>query len=288
MTSSLPPPPPSPPSLRSAHPHLSSLYHPTLNKIPSSSLPSTTPMLISWKCPNGPDHTWQSTISTALSQITPCPCCRGDKASVTNSLKALHPHVADMWHSSNSRDPDKVLPKSRSKATFKCPIADDHIWTQPICGAVQNLECPACAGRMVSSTNSVLAIRADIAGMWDESNKLGAGDVLASSTGTTVLRHQGRTWEVVIREVVEAEGLPTPPPLPPLPEPPKPPPVATVIVKAEPIKEPVEEPQEPKEQAQEDKWRGRFRRVINLIPRLASPAKALFSLGRRRKSPSLD
>jgi hypothetical protein len=86
----------------------------------------------------------------------------------------------------------------------------------------RSLECPCCANKKSSVTNSLLTVRPDIAKLWsgDRNGEFkNPASVVATSGAMVWLRSEDyfppREWSVVLRDVVLAEGLPVPPPLPP-------------------------------------------------------------------------
>ena len=261
----LPPPPPKHISLRKAFPALAEQYHPKRNKRKSIAVPHDSLTPLWWKCPLGPDHEWQATIAQRLAEekkfemrgegggnadasqgdkaagpkTVGCPCCSGMKTSVTNSIATKFPAVAAMWSPpSDGLNPERVRPdnlveNSNVNVWFKCGEGPDHVWQLPLQTALKvegALECPCCLGKKVSVTNSLKAIRPDIAEMWCTEKNFEIGltkgpeGVLAESEGLCwVENDEGRVWEVLIRKAVKEEGLPVPPPLPPPPPPPPPP-----------------------------------------------------------------
>jgi len=46
---------------------------------------------LNWVCDKGPDHTWDTTLKARCSARTGCPCCSGNKVSITNCLHTLFP-----------------------------------------------------------------------------------------------------------------------------------------------------------------------------------------------------
>ena len=125
-----------------------------------------------WKCNRGPDHEWKATVSSRTNGRG-CPCCAGQKVSVTNSLKARFPDIADEWDYERNGEltPDDVTAGSRTKRWWVCDKGPDHRWkaapgtrTNP---SVNFPGCPFCAGKKVSVTNSLKARFPDIADEWD-------------------------------------------------------------------------------------------------------------------------
>ena len=96
-------------SLTSVHPEVAVQWHPTKNgSITPDQVPAGSHTKYWWLCPEGPDHEWQVTVGVRTVSGSGCPCCAGQKVSVTNSLASLHPDVAVEWHptKNNSLSPD--------------------------------------------------------------------------------------------------------------------------------------------------------------------------------------
>ena len=248
-------PPPRVTSLRKAHPSLCSQYHPKKNSKNSRSTPSDSLLPLWWKCRLGPDHEWQSTVQDRLRAAeegrNDCPCCANVKHSVTNSLAVTHPRVAALWHptkNSSKKSPSNLLSTSRSTIWFLCPAGPDHEWRSPLPVALSaGLSCPCCLNKKLSATNSLSAVRPDIAGLWHR-GKNGSRtpeSVLAASDGDVWLKRleDGREWTVNLREASGAAGLPSPPPPPP--------PLSEVVAAVEELKSAVEERVEGEERERE-------------------------------------
>ena len=71
-----------------------------------------------WQCPEAPDHEWEATAVDRTSGRG-CPCCRGLKVSVTNSLAALYPDVAALWHPTKNGDITPTLGFTRSRTAIR-------------------------------------------------------------------------------------------------------------------------------------------------------------------------
>ena len=105
--------------------------HPTKNgSITPDQVPAGSHTKYWWLCPEGPDHEWQVTVGGRTVSGSGCPCCAGQKVSVTNSLASLHPDVAVEWHptKNNSLSPDKVVAGSHKKYWWKCSNGEVHEW----------------------------------------------------------------------------------------------------------------------------------------------------------------
>jgi hypothetical protein len=82
-----------------------------------------------WKCPNGLDHEWESSLVNRVNG-SGCPFCAGRNPSVTNSLATLYPEIAKQWHPTRNGKltPKQVVAGSGQKVWWKCPNSSDHEW----------------------------------------------------------------------------------------------------------------------------------------------------------------
>jgi len=129
-----------------------------------------------WTCPKGPDHRWQATSHSLVRNVahaafkgfplnkgTPgCPFCAGARLSVTNSLAALAPRAAALWHPTKNREltPSQVTRGSTVLRWWKCPRGPDHEWLASparLTAPQTKHGCPFCAGLRPSVTNSIRA-----------------------------------------------------------------------------------------------------------------------------------
>ena len=90
-------------NLARMEPDLAQDWHPTLNGAltPSDVTPGSSKK-VWWVCTNGPDHQWEAAPKSRSRSGQGCPFCAGRRASVTNSLAALHPELASAWHPSKN------------------------------------------------------------------------------------------------------------------------------------------------------------------------------------------
>jgi hypothetical protein len=140
-----------------------------------------------FKCDAGPDHEWQAQLHDRVSKVSGCPCCSGRKVSVTNSLATVAPEVAAQGHATKNGDttPSDVVAGSNKKYWFTCDAGPDHEWESTLSNRVSNgYNCPCCAGKKVSVTNSLASLKPAAAAMWDhEANSpLTPSCVVAGST----------------------------------------------------------------------------------------------------------
>lgn len=96
-----------------------------------------------WRCPKGPDHSWQRKFIKNLS----CPFCRNKKVSITNSLKTLYPKVAKQLHPTRNGDmtADTITAYSSVKVWWRCPLKPHHVWEAAVNNRTRNeSRCPEC------------------------------------------------------------------------------------------------------------------------------------------------
>ena len=117
-------------------PKLIKEWHPIKNDdLTPAEVTHGTAKKVWWKCPKGPDHEWTAAPSTMvgnrrLGEGNGCPCCRGIKLSVTNSLANLLPEIAKEWHPTKNRNltPEKVVAGTDRKVWWQCLTNKEHTW----------------------------------------------------------------------------------------------------------------------------------------------------------------
>jgi len=176
-------------SLKECFPIISSQWHPTKN---GAALPdfvvAGSKEHFWWKCPVADDHEWQASAGDRTAYDTGCPFCDGKKVSITNSLEALFPAIAAQWHPTKNFEitAADVTAGSGKQYWWKCDVADDHEWKAPPGQRTgsKGSNCPCCAGRQVSVTNSLESLFPDIAEQWHPTmnGELTPSDVTAYSS----------------------------------------------------------------------------------------------------------
>ncbi|MBZ0120259.1 MAG: zinc-ribbon domain-containing protein [Sandaracinaceae bacterium] len=138
-----------------------------------------------WKCPAGPDHEWETTVTNRALRGDGCPFCRGRRASVTNSLARKHPRLAREWHPWRNGEltPRDVPAGSAKRVWWKCPKGDDHEWDQRVEVRVRYPHCPFCIGVRFSEMHSLAALFPALALEWHPSRNglVSPRDVAAAS-----------------------------------------------------------------------------------------------------------
>jgi hypothetical protein len=115
-----------------------------------------------------------------------CPCCAGQKVSVTNSLATVAPAVAAQWHATKNGDttPADVVANSGKKFWFTCDAGPDHEWEAALSSRVSGgTGCPCCAGRQLSVTKSLATVAPEVAAQWHptKNGTTTPADVVANS-----------------------------------------------------------------------------------------------------------
>jgi hypothetical protein len=160
-------------SLASLYPELLKEWHPTKNgNLKPDELIAGATTRVWWKCPEGPDHEWDTYLYSRTNSGTDCPYCSGQKVSVTNSLETLFPKLAKEWHPTKNGElkPDGIVAGATKKVWWICDKGPDHEWDQaPSVRTGQEVGCPQCHGLRVSVTNSLATQRVDVAELWHPS-----------------------------------------------------------------------------------------------------------------------
>ena len=173
-------------SLSAVAPWVAQQWHPTKNGTltPSDIMPFSNRQ-VWWACPAHPDHAWQATPNARVRLGTACPFCTGQRVTRQSSLAAISPRIARQWHPSKNQglEPSDVTPGSNLDIWWKCPRGPDHEW-QATPAHRARTGCPFCAGRRVSQSNSLAALRPDLARRWHPTNNraLTPRDVSPGST----------------------------------------------------------------------------------------------------------
>ncbi len=154
-------------SLATLYPDIAAQFHPTKNgELTPDKVLAGSAKKYWWKCSKGPDHEWESTVDMRTTAGSGCPCCAGQKVSMTNSLVIQYPDIAAQIHPTKNEGltPDKLLVGSSKKVWWKCSKGPDHEWETTVNKRISlGRGCPCCAGRQLSITNSLATLYPDIA-----------------------------------------------------------------------------------------------------------------------------
>ena len=118
-------------SLQSLYSELAEEWHPTKNgDLTPSEVTSGTHRKVWWRCSEGPDHEWKTSVDARARGGTNCPYCAGQKLSITNSLATTRPKIALEWHpeKNGKLTPHDVMRGSDRKVWWRCSVNPEHEW----------------------------------------------------------------------------------------------------------------------------------------------------------------
>lgn len=104
-----------------------------------------------WQCPEDERHQWEGSVTSRAPKkpggpISSCPYCSGHRVLPENSIKALHPALAQEYAEdlNGGRPPTEVGPGS-GKAWWRC--TEGHTWQKAVQQRVKypTSGCPICA-----------------------------------------------------------------------------------------------------------------------------------------------
>jgi very-short-patch-repair endonuclease len=157
--------PPKGRSLAESNPNLAKLWHKTKNgDLTPSDVFTSSKTKVWWKCENGDDHEWYSSINNS-NKGSGCPICSGNKVVNSNCLKTVRPDIAKYWHATKNGDltPSGITYTSSKKVWWKCDKVDDHEWYTSVQGF---RSCSVCNGKTVVLSNCLKTLRPDLAKQW--------------------------------------------------------------------------------------------------------------------------
>ena len=164
-------------SLRSLHPELAAMWHPTKNgDVTADDVTAGSGRRFWWKCPKGDDHAFIAQPVALKEDRATCPYCNGSKVGADNNLKYRYPEVAREWHpfKNEGLQPENVYFKSTKKVWWQCSAHASHEWQMTINNrTMSGQKCPYCANKRVCDTNSLAILFPEIAKEWHP-NKNGA------------------------------------------------------------------------------------------------------------------
>lgn len=147
-------------SLSSRYPDIATMWHPSKNE--KLSPLDVTPFAnnkVWWKCKEGDDHEWETTVANFVNGST-CPVCMGRKITKTNNFEVLYPELMKEWDfESNSLLPNKISPGSKEKVWWVCSKNIEHKWFSTIKDRTSNESgCPICSIKLNVSETKMLEL----------------------------------------------------------------------------------------------------------------------------------
>jgi hypothetical protein len=117
-------------SLAENYPGIAAEWHPSRNgDLTPADVTVGSDRRVWWKCPKGPDHEWRTAVKSRV-KGDKCPCCRGRKPSVTNSLASLFPDIALQLHPDKNKNmtAHDIVAGPHARCWWKCDKGPDHEW----------------------------------------------------------------------------------------------------------------------------------------------------------------
>ncbi len=154
-------------SLAVVEPDLCLDWHPDNTVTPWDVTPGAGTVVM-WRCREC-SHEWRTTVASRARQGTGCgPCSR--RVDVSRSLAATHPQFAAEWSKRNERGATEVSAGTSAEGYWECATCG-HEWRSRVhARALLGRGCPACAKDWIASTQSIAALRPDLAAEWDDAN----------------------------------------------------------------------------------------------------------------------
>ena len=166
--------------LATLHPELEKQWHPTKNgDLSPYDFSEFSNREVWWKCDEGDDHEWRTSIGKRTFSARNCPFCSRNKVSKSSSFAITHPELAKEWHPTKNGDltPSDVLYGSTQEVWWKCPEGDDHEWKAALYSRSRGKGCSVCHGGTVVSSNCLATLRPEIAEQWHPTKN---GDLTAN------------------------------------------------------------------------------------------------------------
>jgi len=139
---------------------------------------------VRWKCAKK-GHEWETVVHSRAIYKTNCPYCSGSLPTEDNNLLVKYPEICKYWdYNNNKLSPNEYLPNSNKKAWWicdKCGNSYDVVISDKVNNNGGN--CGYCKGLKVNHTNSLAALRPEIASEWHptKNEKLSPENVVVGS-----------------------------------------------------------------------------------------------------------
>jgi len=190
-------------SLAELNPTLAKEWHQTMNgNLTSKDVTCNSNKKVWWKCPEGGDHEWKTTVAHR-NNGKGCPVCSGHKVAKSTSIATLKPDLSKEWHPAKNGHltPNDVSPGSGRKVWWKCPKGDDHEWQTSVRNRRKGDGCPICSNRKVVKSNSLATLNPVLTNEWHpwKNGALTPMDVTPGSNRKVWWQnHLGREWQALI------------------------------------------------------------------------------------------
>ena len=155
--------------LATLNPQLSKQWHPTKNKeLTPFNIGKSSNKKVWWKCEEGDDHEWETSVNNRKGGLNGCPICSGRKIVPSNCLATLNPQLSKQWHPTKNGDlkPYDVGLGSDKKVWWKCDKGDDHEWMYGITHMARGNGCPICSGQKIVPSNCLATLNPKLSKQW--------------------------------------------------------------------------------------------------------------------------
>lgn len=125
-----------------------------------------------WKC-TAKGHEWQMSVEKRAINGRGCPDCATEKLANEDSLAAVLPPLAKLWHPTRNLPvrPTDIVPGSTFHAWWRCPKSATHVWKAHVYSVVRswkdgNNGCRWCKGLSADEKNSLQSKCPTAAKLW--------------------------------------------------------------------------------------------------------------------------
>jgi hypothetical protein len=146
-----------------------------------------------WQCKKHNEHLWKTDVRHRL-RGQGCPYCSGRRVSNQNNFEAKFPNLAKEW---DTKKNENLSPKnfsfgSNAKIWWNCSSSNSHSYQMSFANRANGQGCPYCAGKKVSSDNSLGVNYPKLVEEWDyNKNKLTPYQITPS--------HDKKIWWICIK-----------------------------------------------------------------------------------------
>ena len=196
-------------SLATVYPNIAEEWHPTKNEtITPFDVRPKSDKVVWWRCKNG--HEWKEQVKQRTIRKG-CPYCTGRYVSEINSLANINPVIALEWHPSNNGDltPHQIKTQSNKKVWWMCNKG--HSYETSPNARYRGNGCPYCAGKKVDKTNSLAALKPQLATQWHptKNGKLTPELVTCGSSNKVWwVCEMGHEWMAAVKSRNRGSGCP--------------------------------------------------------------------------------
>ena len=149
-----------------------------LNTEPANLTIAGTGKRLWWKCSQC-GHEWRATGAYRLNGGG-CPGCAGHAVTAKNNLAATHHELAKQYSNKNKVPVDKILATTNRKVLWICQVCS-YEWEATGSNRVRGNGCPACSGRIATSSNNLALAYPALAKEWSSHNSVSSDQVTPAS-----------------------------------------------------------------------------------------------------------